>query len=508
MSAPGGAAGLALAHVGLAALVLIGAAVLHPTTGAADAGGDPALATALAEGRPDVVLLGNSMLMDGVHMPLLEELLAGASDEPPRVAAHAVPGTYTAYWYLVLKNTVLAADPPPRLVVLMARDPLLTMPTFRTTGPYAATILDVAGPTEPLLDFVWSAHTAARPGLGEQVLLALRRHVPGYERRDGWRDALFDGVKAAPTRMGVRPAYADAVGDVLPTRAFAAGGTGPKLLAAAADSRTDGPDVTYKNALAIMDASPDSEVFGVDDYYRLDRVLDISLLPEMVRLCSEAGVTLAVLRLKQGPPDWADVIPPDLLATYSTEIDAWFAARDVVLLDTNHDPGLVPELYRSPDHLNQDGRDRLTLQLATWLLAWNGGASEAARPAALGHQFTELVRGDAEQLIRRSTEIWAVPREAIEPVRRHLYRVILPPEIAADGSSDEDLWRSRWVLHEDDRRLEPARVPLPHIATQGGGAWDHRGGELFFSTSDGTSPVENGRRYELRIERLRLLRDG
>ena len=99
---------------------------------------------------------------------------------------------------------------------------------------------------------------------------------------------------------------------------------------------------------------------------------------------------------------------------------------------------------------------------------------------------------------------WPVPPAAIEPVRRAMFRVALPDELARDGDTEADPERSRWELLEDGRPLGPAHVAQPTIVKFGAGRYAHVGAELLFSSSDGTSPRDNGRSYVLRKRVLSL----
>jgi len=53
-------------------------------------------------------------------------------------------------------------------------------------------------------------------------------------------------------------------------------------------------------------------------------------------------------------------------------------------------------------------------------------------------------------------------------------------------------------LYEDGQRLGPPHSSHDHIRNIGQGAFSHWGRELFFSTSDGSSPLTNGRTYLVR----------
>src|SRR6185295_14643237 len=80
--------------------------------------------------QPDLVLIGDSMLDSRVDADLLGQKLGGP------VALIWNGGAASAWWYLVLKNYVLAADVHPKVVCFFFRDRLLTDAAFRTTGTY------------------------------------------------------------------------------------------------------------------------------------------------------------------------------------------------------------------------------------------------------------------------------------------------------------------------------------------------------------------------------------
>ncbi len=57
---------------------------------------------------------------------------------------------------------------------------------------------------------------------------------------------------------------------------------------------------------------------------------------------------------------------------------------------------------------------------------------------------------------------------------------------------------SSWRLFEDGVELGPCHAAVDDIRTLGRGRYAHWSGCLFFSSSDGTDPAVNGRRYDLR----------
>lgn len=69
-----------------------------------------------------------------------------------------------------------------------------------------------------------------------------------------------------------------------------------------------------------------------------------------------------------------------------------------------------------------------------------------------------------------------------------------------DGADDDRTASGGVTLFEDGRCLGPAHALHDDIRRLGGGLYSHWEGVLFFSTSDGTSPLENGRRYRIGFE--------
>lgn len=63
------------------------------------------------------------------------------------------------------------------------------------------------------------------------------------------------------------------------------------------------------------------------------------------------------------------------------------------------------------------------------------------------------------------------------------------------GDDDTNLYKSNFCLYEDDQRLTAAHQPSIAINTGGKGRYVHWEDAIFFSTSDGSDPNTNGRRY-------------
>jgi SAM-dependent methyltransferase len=74
----------------------------------------------------------------------------------------------------------------------------------------------------------------------------------------------------------------------------------------------------------------------------------------------------------------------------------------------------------------------------------------------------------------------------------------LPAKFDNDADAAGAPQRSQWQLLEDEIPLTPAHASHSQIAELGGGRHSHWTSQLYFSTSDGTDPNNNGKRYALR----------
>lgn len=76
-------------------------------------------------------------------------------------------------------------------------------------------------------------------------------------------------------------------------------------------------------------------------------------------------------------------------------------------------------------------------------------------------------------------------------------RAFLYPSRWFGFGDDVDRPRSGIVLYEDGIELAPSRAKHDLVRGSGGGAWSHWKTSIFFSSSDGSDPRTNGRRYEI-----------
>jgi hypothetical protein len=126
--------------------------------------------------QPELILIGNSMLGEGVDERQLESLL----DMPAAAVWHG--GVGSAWWYLVVKNIIPQLKKKPALIGIVFRDNHLTLPAMRVTGKHKPLIDSLAGEDEELLDRL------AYLNQENFLSLQLKKYIPLFNKREryGW----------------------------------------------------------------------------------------------------------------------------------------------------------------------------------------------------------------------------------------------------------------------------------------------------------------------------------
>lgn len=283
---------------------------------------------AIEEYGVETVLLGDSALEQGVDMKAFNEALASPA------YAIAVPGSTSAFWYLILKNIVLEADPPPLYVVILFRDTILTLPDFHVNGGYVQELDQFAAAREDLLverAYLNFMNPLERWALAWFPLYAHRQRVT--ETLNGYVRNVF----AFP--LSCR-------GDCLDR-------------AEAVVFHVDNADERLR-ADALAD---DQEFLLRPEAMDFDYWVNRSFLPEMIRLCRENSVRLILVheRALLFPSAAAE---PKALQEYKRKLAAYLKAADVPLLDFSYDPRLPPAYFHDVLHLNKAGKAVFTQLLA------------------------------------------------------------------------------------------------------------------------------------------------
>jgi hypothetical protein len=287
-----------------------------------DAGRVPGLAGM----KPTWVVIGDSMAGSRVDPALLARLTGGVT------APLLYAGSGPAWWYLVLKNWVIASRIHPKAVFVFFRDTNLTNVMFRIDATWA---LDTAAlDREPDLNVV----VARRRG---SVFYQVRDRIERLYRAEQVRRWVEPQVNAWPARV------------IFPYR---------RPRAAFMDRLNERFGLAHLRPMdaADMQATEDREA----DF---DAFVDKSALPLMLRDARDAGLTLVLVRVQRRPVDGRPPFQSPALRRYVAKLQAYVEAHGGVFMDDTGDPAETIDLYEDGDHLSREGRRRYTEVFASRL---------------------------------------------------------------------------------------------------------------------------------------------
>ncbi|HYT66548.1 MAG TPA: hypothetical protein VEL51_09035 [Vicinamibacterales bacterium] len=276
---------------------------------------------------PAWVVIGDSMAGSRIDPALLAERTGG------RTAPLLYAGSSPAWWYLALKNWVIASQIHPRAVVVFFRDTNLTNVLFR-------------------IDATWSLDTAALDREDElNAVVARRRGTAFYQVRDRF-DRLYQAEQA---RRWLEPAVTE-----WPARAIF---SSHRTRASFMQQLNDRFSLAHLRPMdaADMQATEDREA----DF---DAFVDKSTLPLMLRDARQAGLTLVLVRVQRRPVNNRPPYQSPALQRYITKLAKYVDANGAIFFDDTGDPSQTLDWYEDGDHLSREGRRRYTEAFATRLL--------------------------------------------------------------------------------------------------------------------------------------------
>jgi hypothetical protein len=270
--------------------------------------------------NPGAVVIGDSMAGTRID----ERLLGDLSGVP--VAPLLQAGSGSAFWYLAMKNWVIASGIEPRVVFIFFRDTNLTDVLFRLDSPFAWALDSVATDTvETELDAVVRA---AREGRWFAV-----------------HDLTEQVYAAEPVRRRLEPALLRA-----PATWMTSSRRGQTELLKRANERFG------LDHLRVMETADMAEDAGTD----FDDAVERSVLPLMLRDAARAGFTLCLVRVQRRPLDGHPPRQPPALRDYVSNLRAYVEARGAVFHDDTGDPDLTLDMYEDGDHIARQARGGYT----------------------------------------------------------------------------------------------------------------------------------------------------
>jgi len=277
----------------------------------------------LVETQPELVLLGDSTLLDSIDEPYLAELL---DKDSYRIGK---PGSASAIWYLLLKNNIITSPHKPSHLIIFFRGSMLTSPEYRTRGKYEPLVTELALSDDFLLQEL--AYTSQMGWLEEQA----DQFLPLFAYRQHLRTSIERLVKYKffQKMMDVERIKIDQALDVV----------------------FGEPDIAQVNA--VINAAEDYlyQPEKLDFYSQLPK----SFLPEIVRLCHENNIQLTVVRTKSLTYASSEEAPKGLDA-YISNLQEYLAENKIVFIDYAEDERLPVSLFNDSVHMSKNGAEIFT----------------------------------------------------------------------------------------------------------------------------------------------------
>jgi len=276
-----------------------------------------------------LVLVGDSVLEQGVDEAALSEALA--------LPAHAiaVPGSTSAFWYLILKNVILQAEPRPATVVLLFRDTILTLPNFHVRGGYINELDQFATAREEVVQ------ERAYLNFMNPLEKAALSYLPLYRNGQQFKERTEERVR-----------------NLLPGVFFSCN--------AECVARADATVYHVENLRPefVHEAlAGDEDFLFTRDAMDFDALIEESFLPEIIRIARENDVQLILVheRTQIFPSVEAE---PKALRAYKQKLSEYLNANNIPLIDFSYDPRLPESYFVDILHMNAEGKALFTQLLA------------------------------------------------------------------------------------------------------------------------------------------------
>ncbi len=274
--------------------------------------------------KPAYVFIGDSMLGTRIDPDYLAKLLGRG------VAMLARAGTGPAYWYLAFKNYLIASGERPKVVFFFFRDLNMTDPLFRLTGPYRWSLDEVAQTDEPALNHVIASRMQG-PWL--RVHDAVNRAY-NVDRANAWAERqLYDWPMRLWTRdEPARKTWLDTMND-----------------------GTMGLERLRPMDAADLQAAEDAEA----DF---PRVMPRSVLPLIIDLAKQHGITVCFVRVQRRPVGNKPPPQSPRMQAYMRDFRACVEQQGMCFHDDTGDPTQTLAMYEDGDHIERAHKQRYTRQ--------------------------------------------------------------------------------------------------------------------------------------------------
>jgi hypothetical protein len=277
--------------------------------------------------RPQDILLGNSVIVNGLDGDLFQSL-TGRITLP-----YAFNGAASAYYYLILKNIIITAQTKPEFILLFFIDNWLTRPDLMVSGgPYLQIMDEVAGDNETVL-----LHKAYINRL-DPVVAYLDGHL-----------MLFGERQTIKVKLDARLKY--------PLSDWFLN-CGKVCLDTALDKA-----FFYDNMLQVADATNIYRDEWSGSEWDFPGRLTDSFLSDILGIARQNGIRLVFVREKNARFMTLEEETADM-RRYFQDLATYLSAEGIPLLDFSHDPALGVELFHDQMHFTPQARPVFTRLVA------------------------------------------------------------------------------------------------------------------------------------------------
>jgi len=271
----------------------------------------------LREASPHTVIIGNSLVKEGVDAKIVSRVT-----EEKTETLWAV-GSGSAWWYLALKNAVLPSTNAVRLVVVVFRNDALTDPFIGVHGNFKKALDEMATSHEPQLDrlaYLNQMNTAE---------LALTRFFPPYRLANDSR--VFLEKVTHTLASSLIPEYGKYDVDFSVENVFA-----------------DGNMVSEMVTLKQLEAGKSE---GAIDF---GKSIDDSFLPLMIALAQNASIKILFARYKNRSIAEGHV-DSEMMMRYQVALRDYIESEGMLYHDFTENPQIGLHHYAFGNHFNHAG---------------------------------------------------------------------------------------------------------------------------------------------------------
>jgi hypothetical protein len=280
----------------------------------------------LSKERPQIVLLGDSMLESRIDPNLLSRLSG------KRCSVVSRGGSSSATWYLMLKNIVAVQKHLPKTVIVLYRSRQLTLPAHRTAGSYRKAMEPFMLDSEPLLEKLIAPVSKAR--------MTVAGVVQAIYPMDQWRDAARETMQAW------------ALDFIASSREYQEIRSQAKQLFSTKHLRSGSAvDETGEGMLSSLDA---------DDHLFAEHV-ETSFLPYMLAIARDAGIKMVFYKIKRRPKaDGTTAEESRTIEDYDRALRTYLENAGAGLYDESNEQDVTQDFYASGDHVAESMVPRYT----------------------------------------------------------------------------------------------------------------------------------------------------